>query len=89
MKDYFCEYCFEDENIKQYIRDYGEIKQEKFDCSFCYFETEIDEWDTDECIDEYIQLCMENHERELTTEEFEDREIELDDQCNKQCKEKY
>ncbi|MFK5974970.1 MAG: RES family NAD+ phosphorylase [Sulfurovum sp.] len=89
MKDYFCEHCFEDENIKQYIRDYGEKIEKKLDCSFCTFETEIDEWDTDECIDEYIQKCMETYEKELTTEEFEDSEIELNEQCIKECKVKY
>ena len=89
MKDYFCEHCFEDKNIKQYIRDYGDKIEKKLDCSFCTFETEIDEWHTDECIDEYIQKCMETHEKELTTQEFEDREIELDEQCIKECKEKY
>jgi len=45
--------------------------------------------DTDECIDEYIQKCMDAYEKELTTQEFEDKEIELDEQCSKECKVKY
>jgi len=89
MKDYFCEHCFEDENIKNYIRDNGEIKKEKFDCSFCYYESEVDDFNVDECIDEYVQECMETHEKELTESEFEDRELKLDEQCRKECKEKY
>ncbi len=89
MKDYFCENCFEDKDIKQYIRDYGKSTEKKFDCSFCTFETEIYDGDIDECIDEYSQKCMKVYEKELAEKEFEDREIELDEQCRKECKEKY
>ncbi len=84
--EYFCEHCFEDENIKQYIRDNGKPTKEVFDCSFCTFETEVD---IDECIDEYIQKCMEIQEEKLTKQDFEDRKIELYIQCRKKCKEKY
>lgn len=89
MKGYFCEHCFEDEHIKQYIKEHGEKKQEKFNCCFCYHKSEIDELDVDECMDEYIQKCMQTHEKELTKSEFEDRETELYEQCTKECKEKY
>jgi hypothetical protein len=89
MKNYFCEHCFENENIKQYIRDYGEKIEKKLDCSFCTFETEIYDEYIYECIDEYIQKCMNSHEEKLTEKEFEDREIALDEECIKECKEKY
>ncbi len=89
MKDYFCENCFRDRNIRKYIRKHGKQIQKKFECHFCSFESEIYEQNVDECIDEHIQECITLKKQSLTQKKFEDKELELYDQCAKECKVKY
>ncbi len=54
-KNYFCINCFENENIRKLIREYGKEIKLKYNCNFCQFET-CNEFDIEDCIQEYIQI---------------------------------
>ena len=88
-KNYFCENCFENENIKQYIRENGKETKKEFHCSFCYYENEIDEFEVENCIEEYINESILEIEKNTTKEDFEENEDKYYEKCEIECREKY
>jgi hypothetical protein len=86
VKDYFCINCFESENIRNFIKENGIKKQEKYECSFCDHETEIEEYDVEECIEEYVNDCIEKKVRE---EDFEEKEDKYYEKCHEESEKKY
>ncbi|MEA2018308.1 MAG: RES family NAD+ phosphorylase, partial [Campylobacterota bacterium] len=88
-KEYFCEYCFESKNIKNFIKENGIKLKEIFNCGFCYYETEVCDYEVEECLSKYCNECMENIQKIVSEKEFEEKEDDYYDNCEKKCKEKY
>jgi len=90
-QDFYCENCFENENIKQFIRKYGEPLKKEFECSYCRNENYICESDIFDCIQEYIdnECMVKKRKKAGSQEEFEDYLEDYLDECEKECQEKY
>ena len=88
-KKYFCINCFEDENIKELIKNNGEhIKSKIYKCEFCQFES-CNEYDIEDSIQEYIDKCIEKTQKNVLDEDYEKNEEIYESKCKEECKEKY
>lgn len=87
-KNYFCINCFENENIRKLIREYGKEIKLKYNCSFCQFET-CNEFDIEDCIQEYIDACISKIQESIDSKDYEENEDIYISKCEKECKEKY
>lgn len=85
---YFCENCFENNEIKKLIRDNGNLVDTKFECKSCLFET-YNEIDVEDCIQEYIDECLENTQNETPDEVYEENEEAYENKCMEECQKKY
>ena len=87
-KEYFCINCFENENIKKFIKDTGEKIKIQYECDFCNFES-CDEYDIEECIQEHIDNCMQKVQERETKEDYENYEEAYELRCREECNQKY
>lgn len=82
---YFCINCFEDENIKDFIKREGTlIKGEFFKCDFCQYQT-YDECDLKDCVQEHIDNCIKKIQENTTDEDYENNEDIYESQCRNEC----
>ena len=73
-KKYFCINCFEDKNIRNIIKSNGRlVKNQIYKCESCEFET-CNEYEVQECIQEYIDTCIKNIQESVTEEDYENNE---------------
>ncbi len=88
-KEYFCINCFEDQRIKEFIKNNGiEIKDKIFKCGFCEFET-YSEVDIEDCIQEHIDDCITKTQKNIPDEDYENNEKIYELECKKECNHKY
>ena len=85
----FCENCFDDENIKQFIRENGFKIETEFFCKNCGFETEVCEIDIDNCVQEYVDDCINKIQNEVSDMDFENNEDKYYEQCEIKCNDEY
>ena len=86
---YFCINCFENENIKEFVKKEGKyIKTEVFKCNLCKFET-CNEYEIEDCIQEHIDSCIEKIQEDVSDEEYENNEALYEEKCKKECQKKY
>jgi hypothetical protein len=86
---YFCINCFEDENIRNIIKSKGRLVENKiYKCESCEHET-CNKYDVQECIQQYIDTCVQKIEESVTEEEYENNEEAYLTQCEEECKQKY
>jgi predicted HicB family RNase H-like nuclease len=90
-QDFYCENCFKNEDIKQFIRKNGEPLKKEFKCSYCWNENYVCESDIFYCIQEYIdnECMVKKRKKAGSQEEFEDYLEDYLDECEKECQEKY
>jgi len=84
----FCENCFQTEEIKQYIKNNGKTMNKQFICSFCGFQN-YDQIDIDDCIQEYIDKCIEDTQEIIPEEKYENKELSYINKCENKCQKKY
>lgn len=82
---YFCINCFEDENIRDFIKREGTlIKGEFFKCDFCQYQT-YDKCDLEDCVQEHIDNCIKKIQENTTDEDYENNEDIYESQCRNEC----
>lgn len=87
-KKYFCINCFEDENIKKFIRKNGKEIKIQYECGFCQFET-CNKFNIEECIQEHIDDCIQKIQENTTDEDYENNEGIYISKCEEESMQNY